>query len=74
MTNPAFIYRQYMCRPSVLIELTPHQAKLLMGMLGDEIYDEDFRYAYNETDRNALREVYEKYKQLIWTEKSDKQP
>ena len=46
------------------MELTPHQAQLLMGMLEDEIHDEDFQYAFNEADRNALKEVYEKYKDL----------
>lgn len=63
--NPAFLYRQYMCSPRVSIELTPHQAELLIGMLEDQINDEDFQYAYNETDRNALKEVYEKYKHLV---------
>ena len=63
-SNPAFLYRQYMCSPRVGIELTPHQAKLLIWMLEDVINDECFKYAYNETDRNALKEVYEKYKQL----------
>lgn len=63
--NPAFLYRQYMCKPSTVLALTPHQAKLLIGMLEDAVNDEDFKYAYNETDRNALKEVYEKYKQLV---------
>ena len=65
MTNPAYLHRQYMCSPRVVIELTPHQAKLLIGMLEDEIHNEDFQYAYNEEDGNALKEVYEKYKDLI---------
>ena len=65
MNNPAFIHRQYMCSPRVVIELTPHQAQLLIGMLEDEIHDEDFQYAFNEADRNALKEVYEKYNDLI---------
>ena len=63
--NPALLYRKYMCSKRVGIELTPHQAKLLIGMLEDQINDEDFQYAYNETERNALKEVYEKYKHLV---------
>lgn len=50
---------------TVSMELTTHQAELLIGMLEDQINDEDFQYAYNETDRNALKKVYEKYKQLV---------
>lgn len=51
---------------TVSMELTTHQAELLIGMLEDQINDEDFQYAYNETDRNALKKVYEKYKQLVY--------
>lgn len=65
MINPAYIHREYICSPRAVIELTPHQAKLLIGMLEDEIHNEDFKYAYNEEDGNALKEVYEKYKDLI---------
>ena len=63
--NPAFIHQQYMCSPRFVMELTPHQAELLIGMLEDQIQDEGFKYAYDKTDRNALKEVYEKYKKLV---------
>ena len=54
-----------MCSPRFVMELTPHQAELLIGMLEDQIQDEGFKYAYDKTDRNALKEVYEKYKKLV---------
>ena len=61
-TNPAFIHRQFACTPSRTMDLTPYQAELLIGLLEDNINDEDFKYAYNEKERSALKEIYEKYK------------
>ena len=60
--NPAWLYRQYACIPSRTMDLTPYQAELLIGLLEDNINDEDFKYAYNEKERSALKEIYEKYK------------
>lgn len=62
--NPAFQYR-YQCSPVVSIQMSPKQARLLLGLLEDTINDEDFKYAYNEDERETLKDLYERYKHCI---------